>query len=65
MTVGEATYLGSGCLIRENRRSASTRSSEMGAVVLDDVPAYEVWVGVPARRLRVLQQSKDFMRMTS
>lgn len=65
VTVGEATYLGSGCLVREGQSIGEHAIIGMGAVVLENVPAYEVWVGVPARRLRVLQQSKDFMRMSS
>jgi acetyltransferase-like isoleucine patch superfamily enzyme len=31
----------------------------MGAVVLGDVPAYEVWAGVPARRLRQVEVPAD------
>ena len=31
----------------------------MGAVVLDDVPPAEVWVGVPARRLRAVELPAD------
>ncbi|ANZ36981.1 acetyltransferase [Lentzea guizhouensis] len=65
VTVGEATYLGSGCLVREGLTIGEHAVIGMGSVVLDNVPAYEVWVGNPARRLRVLQQSKDFTRMSS
>jgi serine acetyltransferase len=31
----------------------------MGAVVLTDVPAAEVWVGVPARRMRAVELPAD------
>lgn len=65
VTVGEAAYLGSGCLVREGLTIGEHAIIGMGSVVLENVPAYEVWVGSPARRLRVLQQSKDFTRMTS
>lgn len=63
VSVGEAAYLGSGCLVREGRSVGEHAIIGMGAVVLEDVPEYEVWAGVPARRLRVLQQSRDLTRM--
>jgi len=37
----------------------------MGSVVLDDVPPHEVWVGNPARRLRTLDPSADFIARTT
>jgi sugar O-acyltransferase (sialic acid O-acetyltransferase NeuD family) len=54
VTVGESAYLGSGALVREGRRVGAGAVLGMGSVALDDVPAGEVWAGVPARRLRVL-----------
>lgn len=63
VTVGEAAYLGSGCLVREGLTIGEHSLVGMGAVVLENVPAYEVWAGVPARRLRV--QSADLTRMSS
>jgi sugar O-acyltransferase (sialic acid O-acetyltransferase NeuD family) len=48
-----AAYLGAGSLIRENRTVGAFSLVGMGAVVTRDVPAFEVWAGVPARRLRV------------
>ena len=50
--VGRAAYLGAGALIREGRTIGSCALVGMGAVVTADVPAREVWAGVPARRLR-------------
>lgn len=52
--VGEAAYLGSGALVREGLSIGTGALVGMGAVVLDDVPPSEVWVGAPARRLRPL-----------
>jgi sugar O-acyltransferase (sialic acid O-acetyltransferase NeuD family) len=50
--VAEGAYLGAGCLIREGRAVGAGATVGMGAVVLTDVPAGEVWAGNPARRLR-------------
>lgn len=50
--VGEGAYLGAGALVREQLSIGDWSLVGMGAVVLADVPAYEVWVGNPARRLR-------------
>jgi sugar O-acyltransferase (sialic acid O-acetyltransferase NeuD family) len=50
--VRRAAYLGAGALIGENRTIGAFSLVGMGAVVTRDVPACEVWAGVPARRLR-------------
>lgn len=47
-----AAYLGAGSLVRENQTIGAFSLVGMGSVVTCDVPAFEVWVGVPARRLR-------------
>ncbi len=47
-----SAYLGAGALIGEDRTVGAFSLIGMGAVVTHDVPAREVWVGVPARRLR-------------
>lgn len=52
VSVGQAAYLGSGALVREGVSIGAGALVGMGAVVLEDVPAGEVWVGNPARRLR-------------
>jgi sugar O-acyltransferase (sialic acid O-acetyltransferase NeuD family) len=50
--VKEGAYLGSGAVVRENRTIGRGSQVGMGAVVLQDVPDGEVWVGNPARFLR-------------
>lgn len=45
-------YVGSGALVREGVTVGAGALVGMGAVVTRDVPAGEVWVGSPARRLR-------------
>lgn len=49
--VGEGAYLGQGSMVRERCAIGPGAVIGMGAVVLDDVPAGEVWAGVPARRI--------------
>jgi sugar O-acyltransferase (sialic acid O-acetyltransferase NeuD family) len=49
--VGEGAYIGAGALVRENCRVGAGALVGMGAVVTRDVPAGEVWAGVPAREL--------------
>jgi sugar O-acyltransferase (sialic acid O-acetyltransferase NeuD family) len=50
--VGRCAYLGAGALVREQRRIGPCALVGMGAVVTRDIPAGEVWAGVPARYLR-------------
>lgn len=50
--VERCAYLGAGALVGENRTVGALSLVGMGAVVTHDVPAQEVWAGVPARRLR-------------
>ena len=50
--VRTGAYLGAGALIAESRTIGAFSLIGMGAVVTRDVPAAEVWAGVPARRLR-------------
>jgi sugar O-acyltransferase (sialic acid O-acetyltransferase NeuD family) len=51
VSVGETAYLGSGALVREGLSIGEGALVGMGAVVLQDVPAYQIWAGVPARRI--------------
>jgi len=50
--VGRSAYVGAGALVREERSIGAGALVGMGAVVTRDIPAGEVWAGVPARRLR-------------
>lgn len=60
--VGEGAYLGAGALVRERVRIGRWALVGIGAVVLEDVPAGEVWAGVPARRLRPGSIPDDLLR---
>jgi sugar O-acyltransferase (sialic acid O-acetyltransferase NeuD family) len=51
VSVGETAYLGSGALVREGVSIGEGALVGMGAVVLQDVPAHQVWAGVPARMI--------------
>ncbi|MET0663532.1 MAG: acetyltransferase, partial [Ilumatobacteraceae bacterium] len=56
VSVRRGAYIGSGALIRENIVVGPAALVGMGAVVTQDVPAAEVWAGVPARYLRTHTQ---------
>lgn len=59
--VGEGAYIGAGALIREGRTIGAWSLVGMGAVVTHDVPPAEVWVGVPARRLRAADVPQELV----
>ncbi len=50
--VGECAYLGQGASVREMISIGAGAVVGMGSVVLQNVPAGEIWAGVPARRIR-------------
>jgi sugar O-acyltransferase (sialic acid O-acetyltransferase NeuD family) len=50
--VDQAAYVGAASVVREGCHIGAGAVVGMGAVVVRDVPAGEVWVGNPARRLR-------------
>jgi sugar O-acyltransferase (sialic acid O-acetyltransferase NeuD family) len=55
--IGQGAYVGSGALIREDLSVGKRAMVGMGSVVLTDVPAGQVWVGMPARYLRNVDTS--------
>jgi len=61
--VGRCAYLGAGVLIREQRTVGGCALIGMGAVVTSDIPACEVWAGVPARRLRAADIPLDIIQL--
>jgi sugar O-acyltransferase (sialic acid O-acetyltransferase NeuD family) len=52
VTVEECAYIGQGASVRERICIGACAVVGMGSVVLQDVPAGEVWAGVPAKRIR-------------
>lgn len=57
--VRTCAYLGAGALVGEGRTIGAFSLIGMGAVVTRDVPAAEVWAGVPARHLRAADIPED------
>ena len=55
VTVDEGAYVGAGALVRQGLRIGDWSLLGMGSVALESVPAAEVWVGVPARKLREVE----------
>jgi sugar O-acyltransferase (sialic acid O-acetyltransferase NeuD family) len=60
--ISEGAYVGSGALVREERTVGKWALVGMGAVVTHDVPAAEVWSGVPARRVRSIALPDELIR---
>jgi len=51
VTIGAAAYIGMNASVRERVLVGPDSTVGMGACVLNDIPAGEVWAGVPARSL--------------
>ncbi|QDP94602.1 acetyltransferase [Microlunatus elymi] len=49
--VGRGAYLGMGSSVRQRLAVGAYATLGMGGVLVDDLPSYETWAGVPARRL--------------
>ena len=50
--IGRGAYIGAGAIIGQGLSVGELALVGMGAVVTKDIPAREVWAGVPARRMR-------------
>lgn len=55
--IGEAAYLGMNSSVRQQQTVGREAVVGMGSVVVADVPDGEVWAGVPARPLRIEEES--------
>jgi sugar O-acyltransferase (sialic acid O-acetyltransferase NeuD family) len=61
--VGRAAYLGMNASVRQNVRIGADAVLGMGAVLLQDQPEGETWIGVPARPLaRQSSRASPFLR---
>jgi sugar O-acyltransferase (sialic acid O-acetyltransferase NeuD family) len=57
--INRCAYIGAGAIIGEQRVIGELALVGMGAVVTRDVPPREVWVGIPARRMRAAEIPDD------
>ena len=58
-TVATGAYVGAGAVVREGLTVGAWSLVGAGSVVTRDIPAGEVWAGVPARRLRDVERTGD------
>jgi len=61
--IGLGAYIGAGALVREGRSVGAWALVGMGAVVTRDIPARQVWAGVPARFQRAAPGGCDLTDM--
>lgn len=50
--IGSHCYLGAGSSVRENRRIGDGSLIGLGSSVVQDIPAGEIWVGTPAKKIK-------------
>ena len=50
--IGKGAYIGTGASIREKIKIGAGAVVGMGAAVIKDIPAGEIWGGVPAKRIK-------------
>ena len=60
--IAEGAYIGAGAMVREGLSVGAWSLLGMGSVLVDALPAGEVWAGVPARRIRKASVPDDLVR---
>lgn len=50
--IGSDVWIGAGCTILDGSRIGDGAVVAAGSVVTGEIPAYEIWRGIPARRVR-------------
>jgi len=57
--IGDNVWVGASCVLLPGSRIGDNAVIGAGSVVTGTVPAGELWAGVPARRVKVLQKAHD------